>query len=110
MTVVTIYAVFANEEEAQRIGRAVVEEQLAACVNVLGPIRSIYRWQGKVAEAAEVAALFKTTAAAADRLIARIAELHSFDVPCIETWPVDKLWNDYAKWVEDSVPEPPQIV
>ena len=48
MSVVSVYAVFANAEEAERIGRAVVEERLAACINILGPVRSIYRWQGAV--------------------------------------------------------------
>ena len=109
MSTVTIYAVFANADEADLIGRAMVEDQLAACVNILGPISSIYRWQGKVEEAQEVAALFKSTDAAAERLIARIAELHSYDVPCIETWPVDKVLQAYGEWVEDSVDQPPNI-
>lgn len=109
MNIVTVYAVFANAEEAERIGRSMVEERLAACVNVLGPISSIFRWQDKIEQSAEVAALFKTTAKAADRLIARIAELHSFGVPCIEVWPVDKVWSDYSDWVEANVPEPPRI-
>ena len=59
MSVVSVYAVFANPEEAERIGREMVEERLAACVNILGPIRSIYRWQGAVETADEVAAVFK---------------------------------------------------
>ncbi|MBA3668880.1 MAG: divalent-cation tolerance protein CutA [Sphingomonas sp.] len=103
MAVVTIYVVFANIMESRRIGRVVVEERLAACVNTLGAVRSIYRWQGKVEQKFEAAALFKTTAAAADRLIARIAELHSYDVPCIEAWPVEPVLRGYAHWVEDSV-------
>ena len=102
MSIVTVFAVFANAEEADRIGRAMVEERLAACVNILGPIRSIYRWQGKIEEGHEVAALFKTSNALADRLITGIAGLHSYDVPCIETWPVDKLLGSYADWVENN--------
>ena len=102
MSIVTVYAVFANKDEAARIGRAMVEERLAACVNILGPIGSIYRWQGKVEEGQEVAALFKSSSARADRLITRIATLHSYAVPCIETWPVDKLLRSYADWVEDN--------
>jgi periplasmic divalent cation tolerance protein len=103
MSVVSLYAVFANADEAERIGRTVVEERLAACVNVLGPIRSFYRWQGKLESAEEVAAIFKTTNARADALIARIARLHSYDVPCIATWPIDKMLGSYAAWVEESV-------
>lgn len=110
MSAVTIYAVFANDEEARTIGRAMVEERLAACVNILGPVRSIYRWQDKIEDTAEVAALFKTTGAAADRLIARIAELHSYDVPCVESWPVDKVLADYGDWLEDSIGPGPDIV
>ena len=76
MSVVSVYAVFANAEEAERIGCAVVEARLAACVNILGPCRSIYRWQGEVQSSEEVAAIFKTTDAAADALLTRIAGLH----------------------------------
>jgi periplasmic divalent cation tolerance protein len=95
--------VFADLNEAERIGRLVVEERLAACVNVLGPIRSIYRWRGSIESAEEIAAIFKTTHALADSLITRIAGLHSYDVPCIATWPIDKILDSYAEWVEDSV-------
>ena len=75
--IVTVYAVFADRDEAERIAATLVEEQLAACANILGPCRSIYRWQGRVERAAEVPALLKTTAAAGPALLARIAELHS---------------------------------
>lgn len=103
MSLVTVYAVFANADEAGRIGRAMVEEKLAACVNLLGGINSIYRWQGKIEDSTESAALFKTSSEAADRLITRIAELHSYDVPCVESWPADKALGAYAEWVEESV-------
>ena len=103
MSVVSVYAVFADGEQAARIGRQVVEERLAACVNIIGPCTSIYRWGGAVQQAEEVAALFKTTAAAADALITRIAGLHSYDVPAITVWPIDKLLGGYADWVEANV-------
>ena len=103
MTVVSIYAVFASPDEAERIGRQIVEERLAACVNILGPCHSIYRWHGAVESADEVAAIFKTSEAHGDALIARIAALHSYEVPCVVLWPVDKLLPRYADWVEDNV-------
>lgn len=103
MSVTSVYAIFASADEAERIGRTVVEEKLAACINILGPIRSIYRWRGAVETTDEVAAVLKTITANADRLITRIAELHSYDVPCVVTWPIDKLLAPYADWVEDSV-------
>lgn len=103
MSVVSVYAVFANADEAERIGRVAVEERLAACINILSPVHSIYRWQGAVETADEVAAIFKTAHHRVDALITRIAGLHSYDVPCIVTWPVDKLLGPYADWVETSV-------
>ena len=87
MSVVSVYAVFANAEEAERIGRTVIEERLAACINIFPPIRSIYRWKGKIESADEVAAILKTHHWRTDALIARIAELHSYEVPCVISWP-----------------------
>ena len=103
MTVVTIYAVFADADEAARIGRAIVEDKLAACVNILGPCRSIYRWQGKIEQATEVPALFKTTIERADTLIARVTDLHSYEVPAIAVWPIERLPAAYGDWVESEV-------
>lgn len=103
MTIVSVYATFATMSEAERIGTQMVEERLAACVNLLAPMRSIYRWHGAVQRADEVAAILKTSAEQADALIARIVELHSYEVPCVVAWPVDQSPAAYAKWVEDSV-------
>ena len=103
MSIVSVYCIFADAEEAERIGRQMVEERLAACINILAPCRSIYRWQGEVEAAEEVPAILKTTAAQADTLIARIAALHRYEVPCITVWPIEKLLADYASWVESSV-------
>jgi len=102
MSVLSVYAVFANAEEAERIGRAVIEEQLAACINILSPVRSIYRWKGAIETADEVAAIFKTHHWKVDALIERIAALHSYDVPCVVSWPIDKILRSYAHWVEDT--------
>lgn len=103
MSIVSVYAIFADAEEAERIGRKVIEDRLAACINIISPIRSIYRWKGRIETADEVAAILKTHHWRSDALIARIAELHSYDVPCIVSWPIDKILGPYADWVEDSV-------
>ena len=102
MPIVSVYCVFADEAEAQRIGRMVVEERLAACINILAPCRSIYRWQGKVEDAVEVPAILKTSADAVDRLIARVTELHGYEVPAITAWPIDRAPEPYANWVKES--------
>jgi periplasmic divalent cation tolerance protein len=103
MGVISVYAIFANAEEAERIGRMMVEERLAACINIISPITSIYRWKGAVETSDEVAAIFKTTDERAGPLITRVAALHSYDVPCISAWPIDHILGAYAEWVEDSV-------
>ena len=103
MSIISVYATFANVDEAERIGRLVVEERLAACVNILGPVRSIYWWHGTIENADEVAAIFKTSDQSTDALITRIAGLHSYDVPCIATWPIDKILAPYADWVAQTV-------
>ncbi|HEX8062698.1 MAG TPA: divalent-cation tolerance protein CutA [Allosphingosinicella sp.] len=98
--IVTVYTTFPSEEEALRVARILVEERLAACANILGACRSIYRWQGEVEEAEEVAALFKTRAGLAETLIGRLCELHSYDVPAAAVWPVDRSNPAYRAWVE----------
>ena len=100
--IVSVYAVFADADEARRIARMVVEERLAACANILGPCRSIYRWRGEVEEAGEVAALFKARADKAEALVARLAELHSYEVPCAVVWPVAATLPAYADWVAEE--------
>jgi len=99
MSVVSVYAVFADAEEAERIGRTLIEEKLATCINILAPCRSIYRWQGKIETDEEVPAILKTHDRQADALIERIAALHSYDVPAIAVWPVEQALASYATWV-----------
>ncbi len=101
--IASIYAVFASEDEARTIGRAMVEQRLAACVNILGPIDSIYRWEGAIEESQEIAALFKTDRDHATRLITAIAEAHSYDVPALFLWPVEATLGPYADWVRGEV-------
>lgn len=100
--IVSVYATFASDEEARRIGRKVVEERLAACVNIIGPCHSIYRWEGELQEAGEVAAIFKTAVQTAQQLVERIAGLHSYDVPAAVVWPISGASGAYAQWVEES--------
>lgn len=96
-----VHATFATAAEAEEIGRNMVEEQLAACVNLLGSCSSIYRWQGKVETATEHRALFKTTPQLARELADRIAALHSYDLPTIEIWPA-AAGDAVAGWIDDS--------
>ncbi|MGH6781180.1 MAG: divalent-cation tolerance protein CutA [Sphingomonadaceae bacterium] len=98
--IVTVYAVFGSHDEAERIGRAMIAERLAACVNILAPCTSVYRWEGAIEMAQEVPALFKTSAADADALVAEIAARHSYAVPAIAVWPIVQTPDSYAAWVQ----------
>lgn len=93
----------ASREEAQRIAQSLVQEQLAACVNVLGPMQSVYRWQNNIDSAEEFLLLIKTTAAASARVQTRIRELHSYELPEIIEINIEGGEEKYLKWIADSV-------
>ena len=90
-------------EEASRIASILVEEKLAACVNIVGPIDSIYRWQGKVEDAQEFLMLVKTTATRSQAVMTRIRELHSYKVPEVIEVDINDGSPDYLKWISESV-------
>ena len=86
-TIVIVLSTFPADEDAAPLARALVEERLAACVNILPPMPSIYRWEGSVEQATEHQLIVKTTAARVDALRARLVELHPYDVPEIIVLP-----------------------
>ena len=94
-----------DQAAAERLADAVVEERLAACAQVLGPITSTYRWQGEVERAPEWYCHLKTTAARLAALQARIKELHPYDVPEIIALPIVDGNADYLRWIEEAVAE-----
>ena len=97
--VLWVYVTVADATEARRIGRALVEEGLAACVNVLPGHTAIYRWEGRIEEAAEGAFVAKTTAARFEALRARIRALHSYTLPCILALPAATGDAEFLDWV-----------
>jgi periplasmic divalent cation tolerance protein len=90
-------------EDAERIGGVLVEERLAACVNVLGGVRSIYRWEGAIERDDEVLMIVKTEDAAFDRLQARVLELHPYDVPEIVGLQPQHISDGYRRFLEENV-------
>ena len=97
-----IYITTENEEEAAIIGKKLVEEKLIACVNIIQPIRSIYREGEKINDEKEAAMICKTRADLVDEVIKRVRELHSYEVPEIISLPIEKGWPDYLKWIDQS--------
>lgn len=89
--------------QARRIARALVRERLAACVNVVPGVASIYAWKGKVEESREALLIVKSTSARAKRLEARVRELHSYDLPELVTLRIDGGSAAYLRWVREAV-------
>ncbi|MDE1900344.1 MAG: divalent-cation tolerance protein CutA [Alphaproteobacteria bacterium] len=85
--------------EAEKIARSVVTENLAACANILSGAQSIYRWRGKVEQAAECVIFIKCAATQFDALQARIRDLHSYECPCIVATPIVAGNADYLNWL-----------
>lgn len=98
---VEIVTTTANEHDAERIARAILDERLAACVNLV-PCRSLYRWKGAIHDEGEVLVHFKTTREAAERLEARLREIHGYETPAILHIAIAAN-DDYARWVEECV-------
>lgn len=92
-----------SEEEARRLGSALLERRLAACVQVVGPIESRYWWQGKLEEAREWLCLVKTEASRYDELEATIGEVHSYDEPEVVATPIVAGSRGYLGWIGESL-------
>jgi len=92
-----------SEEEAQRIAAALVERRLAACVQVLGPIESHYRWRDKAEQAREWLCLAKTEASRYPELEATIGELHSYEEPELVATPIVAGSRGYLDWIGESL-------
>lgn len=97
--IVTVYCSFADIDEARTAARKIVQEELAACANILGETRAIYRWHGEVREDGEVAVLFKTRMAALPALKTRIIAMHSYDLPGISVWRADDSEEAFSDWI-----------
>lgn len=88
-----------SRREAESIAVALVEERLAACVNLVAPVVSVYRWQGRVERGREVLLIAKTRRALVARLTARVQALHSYDVPEVIALPIEGGGAAYLEWV-----------
>ncbi len=97
-----VLATAPDVETANKIARTLVEERLVACVNVVSGVTSIYRWQGKIEEAAEVLLVMKTVSERLPAVVTRTKELHPSKVPEVIALPVEAALPAYAEWVADE--------
>ncbi len=100
---VQVSTTFATARDARRVARILVARHLAACVQVIGPIESVYRWQGKIETANEWLCLAKTTRSRYPRLAAAVEELHPYDTPELIVLPVAAGSRKYLDWLSSSV-------
>jgi periplasmic divalent cation tolerance protein len=101
-----VYITAADPEEASRIARALTERRLAAGVNIFGPLRSVYRWKGKIHSATESALIVKTRSACFAALTRLVRELHSYETPCIVALPLVRGDAAFLRWIgENTLPE-----
>lgn len=97
-----VYMTAANAAEAEAIGAALVKERLAACVNILEGMRSMFWWDGAVQNENEVVFMAKTAADRLDALIQEVKRLHSYDVPCVVALPLEGGNPDFLEWIVAS--------
>ena len=101
-SIVVVLVTASDLEEARRIGRALVDERLAACANVIGPITSIFRWDDRVQEAAEHLLVVKARRADVEQLATRVRALHSYEVPEVVALDVVGGAAPYLAWVREA--------
>jgi len=99
---IVVLVTVGSEQEAETIATALLEERLAACVNVTSPVRSLYRWEGRIADDREWQMVIKTQARLFEALAARVRALHSYDVPEIIALPVLAGTTDYVDWIQNE--------
>lgn len=99
---VFVYTTFPSVVEAEKAGHALVDARLAACVNILPGMISVYRWQGEVERAAEAVMIVKTRASLAERVRASVKATHPYDTPAIVVLPVESVDERYFAWILDS--------
>ena len=94
-----VYLTAKDAKEAEIISLRLVDENLAACVNILGTVDSVYRWKGKVIKDREYALLVKTRKSLIPKLTKIVKALHSYDCPCVVALPIEGGSSDYLKWI-----------
>jgi len=101
-----VYITTGLKEEAKKIGTVLIEERLAACVNIIPEVVSLYHYEGKIVDDTESVLIVKTDGKKVDALVKRVKELHSYTCPCILTYPADGGFPDYITWVGEQTAAP----
>jgi len=100
MSYIVVIMTTSNKEEAEKIVRSLLKERLIACANILGPVSSLFWWQGKIDEAKEFLVFMKSHKSLFERLSERVREIHSYDVPEIVALPIIEGSPPYLDWLK----------
>jgi periplasmic divalent cation tolerance protein len=100
---IQIITTTSSKEEANKIANTLIEKKIAACVQILGPIESIYKWKGKIEKANEFLCLIKTKADKEKEIVFTIKSLHSYEIPEIIVMPIIGGNEDYLNWIEKEI-------
>ena len=96
-----IYIITSSKKEAKKIAEILVKEKLAACINFF-PIESIYKWRKEIKKEKEFGMIIKTKTKLVEKVIKRVKGLHSYEVPCIISFPVEKGYKKFLEWIDES--------
>ncbi len=102
MSAVLVYMTAANRSEAEQVGKALIESRLAACVNILDSMQAMFWWGGQVEKDSETVLLAKTRVGLVGRLNAKVAEVHSYETPCVVAVPIIDGNPEFLQWIHDE--------
>jgi len=102
MPALMVYMTASDKQEAERIGQALLEARLAACLNIFEDMEAIFRWEGQVKKEPEVALIAKTREGLFDQLVEKVKEVHSYECPCILALPIADGHKEFLDWIEEE--------
>lgn len=100
--ILLVYITCPNTEVAEALGRHLLEQRVAACVNILSPMQSMYRWKGQVESDPEIPVLAKTVQSRFSALEQAVCTLHPYEVPCIVAWPIGQGHPPFCDWIKEQ--------
>jgi len=106
MSAVMVYITAGNREEAEKVGKALIEAKLAACVNIIDNMQSMFWWKGQVEKDSETVLLVKTRVGLVGRLNDKVAAVHSYDTPCVVAVPIIDGNPEFLQWIRDETEQP----
>ncbi len=101
MSFCVVYVTAKDEEEAEKIAKTLLEKRLIACANMF-QIKSLYWWKGAIESDDEMALIMKTQKVNIERIIKEVKEIHSYEVPCIDSWSIEEGNPDFLEWIKDE--------